>query len=119
MDEKIAGGAGPALAAHSKDASTTGPTTASGATASAGSGADVSAGGVADTVSRLSGQAREAVGSMASSVSDVAGAATERLSEQGGRAAGEIADFVREQPIVALVVTGALCFVLGVLLGRS
>ena len=54
----------------------------------------------------------------ASTVSDAAGSAGQRLSGQSSRAADQAADFVREQPIVALLATGAICLVLGLLLAR-
>jgi len=119
MDEKMAGAAGSALAAHSKDASAPGrPTQASSATGNDGRRAGGGDGSVSETVSKVSEQARDAAGRMASSVSEAASAASQRLSEQGGRAADQLAEFVREQPILALVATGAVCLLLGVLLGR-
>jgi ElaB/YqjD/DUF883 family membrane-anchored ribosome-binding protein len=115
MDEnQVQGGSGPALAAHSKDASTPGPTSASSAT-----GNDASASGSAgETVTRLSGQAREAAERMGASVSDAAGRARQGLSEQGSRAANQGSALVREQPFVALALTGAVCLMIGILLGR-
>ncbi len=103
MSEKIEGGAGPALAAHSKDASKPHTSVANEA---------------ADTVSGLAGQMREAVGHAASSVSEAANAAGETVSRQTSRAADQAAEFVREQPLVALLATGAICFMLGTLISR-
>lgn len=58
MDEnQIKGGSGPALAAHTKHASTPGPTPASSAI---GTNSEQSS-RVSETVSKLSGQAREAL----------------------------------------------------------
>ena len=116
MDEKTPGSAGPALAAHSKDASTPGPTQASSAT---GNQDWPAAGGVSETVNRVSGQAREAAERLATSASEAASTATRQLSEQGGRAADQVAEFVREQPLTALLATGAVCFALGVLVARA
>lgn len=115
MDEnQVKGGSGPALAAHSKDASAPGTTSASSATGNDARGSS-SAG---ETVSSLSGQAREAAGRMGASVSDAAGRAGQTLSEQGSRAADQSAALVREQPFMALALTGAACLIIGILLGR-
>jgi ElaB/YqjD/DUF883 family membrane-anchored ribosome-binding protein len=113
-ENQIEGGSGPALAAHSKDASIPGPTSASSATANDPGGSS-SAG---ETASRLSGQAREAATRMGASVSDAAGRARQTLSAQGGRVADQGSALVREQPFVALALTGAVCLVIGILLGR-
>jgi ElaB/YqjD/DUF883 family membrane-anchored ribosome-binding protein len=113
-EDQIPGGAGPALAAHSKDGSAHRPTPMSSATGTQDGRADP----VPKTASRLSEQAREAAGRITSSVYDGAGAAHQSLSGQGGRAADQAAEFVREQPVVALAVTGAICLALGLLLGR-
>ena len=119
MDEKqIEGGAGPALAAHSKDGSAPGPTSASSATGNTNEKSDSATPDVSDTVNRLSGQARDAASRVASSVADAADSAGKRLSEQSGRAAEQTAEFVREQPVIALVVTGTVCLLLGLLLGQ-
>jgi ElaB/YqjD/DUF883 family membrane-anchored ribosome-binding protein len=118
MSENVKGGAGPAVAAHSKDASATGSTPASSATGAANRGAVDSAPGTSEAVRELSQQARDAAGRAASSVSDAADSASQLLSGQGARVAHQAASFVREQPLVALVSTGAICLVLGILLGR-
>ncbi len=115
MDEnQIKGGSGPALAAHSKDASVPGATSASSATGNDASGSS----SASEAVTHLSGQAREAAGRMGASVSDAAGRARQTLSEQGSRAADQGSALVREQPFVALAVTGVVCLVIGILLGR-
>src|SRR5438093_1180494 len=99
MDEnQVKGGSGPALAAHSKDASAPGVTSASSATGNAAGGSS----NASETVTSLSGQAREAAGRMGASVSDAAGRARQSLSEQGSRAADQGSALVREQPFVAL-----------------
>jgi ElaB/YqjD/DUF883 family membrane-anchored ribosome-binding protein len=136
MDEnQVKGGAGPALAAHSKDGAAPGITPASSAagsaphskdtpaagpttTSSAAGSEDASSGSVSETMSRISGQAREAAGRVASSVSEAAGNARQSLSGQGGRAAEQAAEFVRAQPVIALVSVGVVGLALGVLLGR-
>ena len=115
MDEnQVKGGSGPALAAHSKDASAPGTTSASSATGNDARGSS----SARETVSSVSGQAREAAGRMGASVSDAAGRAGQTLSEQGSRAADQSAALVREQPFMALALTGAACLIIGILLGR-
>ena len=100
MDEdELIGSAKPALAAHSKDASTAGQTPMSGATGDAK--AQPNTGDKAQT-----------------SVKDMVGSVRTNLSDQGGRAADQAMEFVRAQPLIALSVTGAVCFAFGVLLGR-
>lgn len=115
MDEnQIPGGAGPALAAHSKDGSAPGPTPASSTTGDSGG----REGGGAETVSRLSAQAQDAAGRAASAVSGAAESARRNSSEQGGQAVDQMSTFVRDQPIAALAITGVLGLALGVLLAR-
>ncbi len=115
MDEsKNPGGAGPALAAHSKDGSVPGPTSASSTTGDNGD----RAGGVADTVGRLSGQAREAAGRASSSISGAAGSTRQTISDQGGQAVDQVSTFVRDQPLAALAITGIIGLALGVMLAR-
>lgn len=108
MDEnKVEGGAGAALAAHSKDASAPGATPASSAT-----GNDQEAPGtIFETASRLAGQ-------VGSSISDMAGTGRKDLPDMSGRVADQAAEFVRERPFAALVITGVVCLMMGVLLGR-
>ena len=97
------GGAGPSLAAHSKDGSIRGQTPASEAT------------GQPATPSNM---ARDAVSNAAASANGVLGQARDMVSERGGQAADQLGQFVREQPVLALMATGALCLTLGLLLGR-
>jgi ElaB/YqjD/DUF883 family membrane-anchored ribosome-binding protein len=108
------GGAGPAIAAHSKDGSAPGATPAS--SAIGGDPQPTSSG--SDTISGVVGQAREAAGRLGASVSDAAATARQSLAEGGSRAADQTTAFVREQPIVALALTGAVCLAIGILLGR-
>ena len=112
--EQTEGGAGPAIAAHSKDASTPGAIPTSSTTES-DTGRPSS---VAETISGVAGQAREAAGRLGASASDAAATAKQSLADRSGRAADQTATFVREQPIVALAVTGAVCLAIGILLGR-
>jgi len=99
-ENQLRGGAGPALAAHSKDASAPGRTPASEAT-----GED-------------RGQAEPAGGTSAASISGAAKRTTEYVSEQSSYLTAQGTSFVREQPLLALALTGAVCLVLGFLLGR-
>ena len=105
-ENAIRGGAAPALAAHSKDGATPGQTPAS---------------GMAGDNGATNSQA-EAVGAMAKNgmeqVRNAAGSVRETLSDGTGRAADQAAEFIRAQPMIALSVTGAICFAFGVLLGR-
>lgn len=115
MSEKqFEAGAGPALAAHSKDASVSGQTPASRAT---GNDAEP-ASSVSETVSRASEQAREAAGQIGSSVSNAARNTRQRLLGEADHAAEQAMEFVRDHPAVALTLSGAICFAAGVLLGR-
>jgi ElaB/YqjD/DUF883 family membrane-anchored ribosome-binding protein len=118
MSENLPGSAGPALAAHSKDASAPGPTEASRATNGADQAAN-QAEGIADTVNQWSGQAREAAERVRSTVSDATNQASKAMSEQGGQTLEQVAQFVREQPLLTLAATGAVCLALGMLLARG
>ena len=102
------GGAGPALAAHSKDGSVRGQTAASEAT---GQPATPSA-------SSMAQQTRDAVSNAASAAYSSAAQAQDVISKRGGQAADQVGQFVREQPVLALMMTGVLCLTLGLLLGR-
>ena len=114
MDEtETSSGAGPAIAAHSKDGSAPGLTPASSATGNKG---DV--GGMSESANGRSDNTRENAERMKASIHDVAGNSREAFLGQGGHAADQAAEFVREQPLVALAVAGAVCLVLGWLLGR-
>ncbi len=83
------GGAAPALAAHSKDAATPGPTAASGT------------------------KGRNAPGDSSSR-----GKANANLSASACRAMDQATTFVSEQPIVAIAVAGVVGIALGVLFAR-
>jgi ElaB/YqjD/DUF883 family membrane-anchored ribosome-binding protein len=112
-ENQVERGAGPALAAHSKDASLAGNTPASQATADEKSPRE------ADGASTLSGQAREAAGRVASTVSDAASRARDTVSEQAEQAATQAGEFVRSQPLLAMAGFGLVCLLVGVLIGRQ
>jgi ElaB/YqjD/DUF883 family membrane-anchored ribosome-binding protein len=113
-ENETEGGAGPALAAHSKDGSTPGPTPASSAT-----GQDAApSSSTTETTSKLTGQARNAASRLGSSVSDAAGRAREGLSTQGSRMVDQGSTLVRERPLGALALTGLICFGIDYLVGR-
>ncbi|MGE0224899.1 MAG: hypothetical protein AB7F35_12675 [Acetobacteraceae bacterium] len=130
--EQTVGGAGPALAAHSKDGAAPGQTPASNATATehpssgaaaAGSSSSAashsqSAAGTTDGMGGMMGQAKDAAGRVGESIAGTAEWARQGVSHQGGRAADQIGTFVREQPFTALAITGVVCLALGALLGR-
>jgi ElaB/YqjD/DUF883 family membrane-anchored ribosome-binding protein len=70
------------------------------------------------SLSNVSGQACDSANRVGASVSDAAGRARQTLSEQGSRAADQGSAFVRDQPLLALALTGTICLVIGILLGR-
>src|SRR4051812_39419634 len=99
-ENQLRGGAGAALAAHSKDASAPGQTAASEATGEA------------------RGQASTAGGTPGASVPDAVKGTAQYAYEQSSQLASQGTTFVREQPLLALALTGAVCLVFGFLLGR-
>ncbi len=118
MDDKpIDGGARPALAAHSKDASAPGETPASSATAANANAQSSTTSGISDTVSQLAGQARSAADRVASSVSTIAGQARDQLSDRGVTT-DHAAELVRDRPLMALLAAGGIGLLLGMLIAR-
>jgi len=114
------GGAAPALAAHSKDASAPGQTPASSVQPAPRPSTAES-----DVLEKVGGVANEAmnkVGDTASrlkdTMSEYGGRAAERASEYGGRAAEQASDYVHKQPLFALAVTALVCLMIGARLGR-
>ena len=116
MDDKhIEGGAAPALAAHSKDASAPGMNPASSAT---GENHPKSATeGISATVERIAGQAKDAAGKAAISISKHADKVQEKLAEQDGTPE-QARDFVRGKPLTALLAALGIGMVLGLLTPR-
>jgi ElaB/YqjD/DUF883 family membrane-anchored ribosome-binding protein len=115
-DKQIEGTAGPAIAAHSKDAAVMAGSPAS-RTASESSARAGANDGIAETVSRIAGQAQEAANKIASSVTDITTQARDQLSERG-ITADQAAIFVRERPLVALLAAGSIGVILGMLIVR-
>jgi ElaB/YqjD/DUF883 family membrane-anchored ribosome-binding protein len=107
-ENKSPGSAGPALAAHSKDASVPGQTPAS---STAGHQDPPRTGEFGQTLREGAEAARETIRDAAENTRAI-------LSERGGRAAGQTADMVREQPFVAMAITGVACLAIGILIGR-
>ncbi len=105
----IPGGAAPALAAHSKDAATPGQTPTFGMTGN-------NDGSHSDEAS--SDTAKADIEATKSAVQDVAAIARDTIMDGASGAADHAAEFIRAQPLIALSVTGAICFAFGVLLGR-
>ena len=116
-DQPIEGGAKPALAAHSKDASAPGQGPASRATGNESAKSDRHEPGWSGTADRLSGQVRNAADKVASSVSQAAGEAGRQFSGSGSLTA-QMTGFTREQPLAALAAVGALGLIAGFLLSR-
>ncbi len=115
-DKQIEGTAGPALAAHSKDAAVSAGSPASRTASETGTRAGETD-GLAETVNRLARQAQEAANKMASSVTELATQARDQLSEHG-ITADQAAVFVREKPLIALLAAGSVGVILGMLIAR-
>src|SRR6476659_4951161 len=97
------GGAGPALAAHSKDGSARGQ-------ASETTGTPAS--------NETAGQANGTTNNTTSSAYRTARESASVVSERAGQGIEQATQFVRDQPAFTLVLTGFLCLMLGILLGR-
>jgi len=113
-ESNVMGSAGSALAAHSKDASAPGSTSASQVVGSAAQPTQQES----DAVSGITEQAKATAERITASVSDAAGRTRQSLTNQGSHMAGQVTSFVGAQPYTALVLTGVVCFMLGTFLGR-
>jgi ElaB/YqjD/DUF883 family membrane-anchored ribosome-binding protein len=113
---QIEGGAGPALAAHSKDAAAASSTPAATATGNEGTQQGGASAPVSDTVTRLSGRARGAASQATGVASKAFGQARERLLPAD--TSEQVAEFVRDRPMAALLGAGAVGLVVGMLLSR-
>jgi ElaB/YqjD/DUF883 family membrane-anchored ribosome-binding protein len=112
-EDETRGGAGAALAAHSKDGSATGSTPASKAT-----GNKWESNGMSDTVTRIAEQAQDGIERTAKAARHAGENAADTLSKEGGRAVDDATHFVRDQPLLAMVATGVVGLILGALLAR-
>jgi ElaB/YqjD/DUF883 family membrane-anchored ribosome-binding protein len=102
------GSAAASLGAHSKDAHEK-------PGAERQQGSDNSS--MADTVQDYAGRAREGLEHVGEKAREMAGTARDAVANQGARAAGQAQQMMRDQPMMALAVTGLAAFTLGVLLG--
>ena len=102
-DNDTRGGAAPALAAHSKDASVPGQTPASSTKAS--------------PPASTTGHGVKTAGDM-KNLDDAATKVRDIASEYGGRAAEKASDYVQTQPLFALAVTGLMGMIIGAMLAR-
>lgn len=115
-DNQIEGGSGPALAAHSKDASVPGTNPASSATGDKHGGGAGTATGGSDTANSMVERARAAADKLADSASNAAAQARQRFSQQA--TADQVGNFVRENPVVALLAAGVVGVIFGSLLPK-
>jgi ElaB/YqjD/DUF883 family membrane-anchored ribosome-binding protein len=114
-DKIIKGGAGPALAAHSKDASALGTNPAS---VSTGENHTKSAtDGISATVDRIASQAIDAAGKAAISIKKGADEAPEHVTEDG-TGPDQVRAFVRKKPLPALLTAVGVGAALGLLISR-
>ncbi len=98
-ENQIDGGAGPALAAHSRDASVPSHDPKSSMTGGTPRTAGATASGMTGAVANVASQARD------------------RFTASGG-GAEQIGDYVRENPITALLATGLAGLILGGIIAR-
>jgi len=115
-DSKPAGSAAAALGAHSKDGSESGQPGVASASGGASGGAAQAQG--TESHADMAHEARERIERMTNTMRDAAGAARETVVTQGGRAMEQTGRVVREQPLMALAVTGLVCLAVGAMLGR-
>jgi ElaB/YqjD/DUF883 family membrane-anchored ribosome-binding protein len=73
---------------------------------------------VSDAAQRTASSVSDAAQRTASSASGTARRAADRASRQGAYAADQASDFVRAEPLTALLLTGAVGFMLGMLFSR-
>lgn len=106
-DNKSQGGAGSSLGTHSKDS----PHGGQASTQERGSWQQAG--------SEFAGQAREGMERVAHNVRDAAASARDTIATRGSQAVESTGQMVREQPMMALAVTGIACFALGMMIGRG
>jgi ElaB/YqjD/DUF883 family membrane-anchored ribosome-binding protein len=115
-DNQIEGGAGPAMAAHSKDAPAPLSNAASRTTGNEGSDGKSASATASEAVNRLAGQAREAASQVGRRASQISGQVRERLLPAG--TSDQVAEFVRDRPVAALFGAGAVGLIVGLFLRR-
>lgn len=71
------------------------------------------------TGAELAGQAREGMERVASGVRDAAATARDTIATRGSQAMESTGQMVRDQPLMALAVTGIACFAIGMMIGRG
>ena len=145
-DNKPQGGAGSSLGAHSKDTSHTGtgsghaqgPSSSSsssqpqGAQPHGGSGmsgqstatqerggSGSSSAGWQQAGAEMADQAKEGVERVAHNVREAAASARDTIATRGSQAIETTGQMVRDQPMMALAVTGIACFAIGMMIGRG
>ncbi len=107
QENKPQGGAASSLGAHSKDSSP------------AKSGGDQSSSSTWQAAAGVADQAREGMEKVKSTVRDAAESARETISTRGGQAMDSTEQMVRDQPLVAVAITGIACFAIGMMVGRG
>ncbi len=131
QEKQPQGGAASSLGAHSKDSVPGQPGTQSGTnkagTSQSGSshgqskpgeGSESSTGSWQSTAG-VAEQAREGMERVKSTVRDAAEQARDTISTRGGQAMESTGQMVRDQPFMALAVTGIACFAIGMMVGRG
>jgi len=116
------GGAASSLGAHSKDSVPGQPGTQQGThpgTPSGKTSPDQSPTGSWEAAAGVGEQAREGMERVKSTVRDAAETARETISSRGGQAMESTGQMVRDQPLMALAVTGIACFAIGMMVGRG
>lgn len=83
------------------------------------SGGQSSGGSWQQTGAELAGQAREGMDRMASGVREAAASARDTIATRGSQAMETTGQMVRDQPFMALAVTGIACFAIGMMIGRG
>ena len=124
QEKQPQGGAASSLGAHSKDSVPGQPGTQSGASSHGQSKAgNAPEGGAAtgswQSTAGVAEQAREGMERVKSTVRDAAEQARDTISTRGGQAMESTGQMVRDQPFMALAVTGIACFAIGMMVGRG
>ena len=131
-DNKTQGGAGNSLGAHSKDTTHGGSATSaqhgSSQHGSSQQGSGHQGGGQQgnwqqgnwqQTGAEMAGQAKEGMERVAHTVRDAASSARDTIATGSRHAMESTGQMVRDQPMMALAVTGIACFAIGMMIGRG